>query len=249
MLMSDADSQNLTGPLEPAAPGDTMPELAGYIVNGLFSVGLSLESARSIVGNGPAGDRIAAATDQVDHLIRDIRTALLSLPADRGNPSPDRWPQPPGGHTERTGKLLGSVVKTIFTVGGHLQTAADLPQEVTRMRITEALHWLDDLAGQIRDYMFTENGRETPPGPARRTLPNGPERLARTADRLASLRARRARTAHALQAAAADAAALLEQQAELAKQPGRMDYPPEIKRWRAFAEQAEQMARRWEQPQ
>jgi hypothetical protein len=26
-----------------------------------------------------------------------------------------------------------------------------------------------------------------------------------------------------------------------------MDYPAEIKRWRAFADQAEQMARRWEQ--
>lgn len=247
--MSDADSQDLPGPREPAAPGDTIPELAGSVVNGLFSVGLSLDSARSIVGNGPAGDRIAAATAQVDRMIHDIRTALLRLPADRGNPSPDRGPQPPGGHAERTGELLGSVVETVFTVGGLLQTAADLPQEVTRTRIAEALHWLDDLAGQIRDYMSTENGREIPPGPARRTLPGGPERLARTADRLALLRARRARTAHALQAAAADAAALLEQQAELARQPGRMDYPTEIKRWRAFADQAEQMARRWEQPQ
>ena len=53
--MSDADSQDLPGPVEPAAPQDTMPELAGYIVNGLFSVGLSLASARSIVGEGPAG--------------------------------------------------------------------------------------------------------------------------------------------------------------------------------------------------
>ena len=77
MLMSEADSQDLPGPAEPAAPEDTMPELVGYIVNGLFSVGLSLESARSIVGNGPAGDRIAAATDKVDRMIRDVRTAMF----------------------------------------------------------------------------------------------------------------------------------------------------------------------------
>jgi hypothetical protein len=147
MLMSDADSQDLPGPLEPEAPEDTMPELVGYIVNGLFSVGLRLESARSIVGNGPAGDRIAAATDEVDRMISDIRMALFGL--------------------------------------------AD--------------------------------------------------------DRPALLRERMARTARALQANALNAAVLLERQADRARRPGRLDYPTEIKRWRAFADQAEQMARRWEQ--
>ena len=60
-----------------------MPEFAHHIVNRLFSIGLSLDSARSIVGKGPAGDRIAAATDQVDRMIRDIRTALFSPAEDR----------------------------------------------------------------------------------------------------------------------------------------------------------------------
>jgi hypothetical protein len=83
MLMSDADSQSLPGPQEPTAPQDAMSELTGYIVSKLFSVGLSLESARDIAGNGPAGDRIAAATDEVDHLIRDIRTAMFGIPEDR----------------------------------------------------------------------------------------------------------------------------------------------------------------------
>jgi len=67
------------------------------------------------------------------------------------------------------------------------------------------------------------------------------------ADRTALLKQRMAQTARALQVAAGDAAALLEQQADLARQPGRMDYPAEIKRWRDFADQAGQMARRWEQ--
>ena len=67
--MSDADSRNLPGPLEPSALQDAMSEFAHHIVNRLFSVGLRLDSARSIVGKGPAGDRVAAAADEVDRLI------------------------------------------------------------------------------------------------------------------------------------------------------------------------------------
>ncbi len=44
------------------------------------------------------------------------------------------------------------------------------------------------------------------------------------------------RTARALQASAADYAILLEQRAGLTRPPGRMDYPAEIRRWRAFAD-------------
>jgi len=135
------------GPLREVPAEDTVPEFAGYVVNRLFSVGLSLESARSVVGAGPAGDRIAAATGEVDRTIRDIRTAMF---------------------------------------GGAAEPAA---------RLTE----------------------------------------------------RAARTARALQSAALDAAALLEQEAELARHIGQADYRVEVERWRAFAEQAAQMARRWEQ--
>ena len=147
MLMFDADSQDLPGQLEPAVPEETMSESVGHIVNRLFSIGLSLESARSIVGNGPAGDRIAAATDEIDRMIRDFRTAMFGLAEDRA----------------------------------------------------------------------------------------------------ALLKERMAHTARALQATTLDAAALLERQADRARPPTRLDYPAEIKRWRAFAAQAEQMARRWEQ--
>lgn len=82
-----------------AAPlQDTMSRFAEEIVNRMFSVGLSLESARSIVGGGPAGDRVAAATGEVDRMIADIRTRMFSLAVDAGNHSPDRSPLPPGGH-------------------------------------------------------------------------------------------------------------------------------------------------------
>ena len=146
--MSASDGEGLPGPLEPAVPQDSMSEFAGIVVNRLFSIGLSLESARSIVGNGPAGDRVAAATDEVDELIRDIRATVFRSDADP----------------------------------------------------------------------------------------------------LVAARERSARTARALQAKALDTAALLERRAEIVRQPSRMDHQAEIKRWRAFADEAERMAQRWEQP-
>ena len=42
--------------------------------------------------------------------------------------------------------------------------------------------------------------------------------------------------------------ALLERRAALLGQPGRIDYPTEVKRLRVLADQARQMAERWEQP-
>jgi len=63
-----------------------MSRFAADIVHRLFSIGLSLDSARSIVTKGPAGDRIAAATDEIDRTIRDIRTAVFNLARDREQP-------------------------------------------------------------------------------------------------------------------------------------------------------------------
>jgi hypothetical protein len=134
-----SDGQDLPEPLEPTRQ-DGLPGFANYIVSRLFSVGLSLDSARSVVGDGPAGDRIAAATDGVDRLIRDIRTAVFDLDA----------------------------------------------------------------------------------APA-------------------AAKGRPVHMARELQARA------LESRAPIVGQPSRLDYPAEIKRRRAFADQAEQMARRWEQ--
>lgn len=145
--MSAGDRPDLPEPQSPAVPRETLSEFANYVVTQLFSVGLTLDSAHSIVGDGPAGDRIAMATEEVDRLIRDIRMTQLGSPAD---------------------------------------------------------------------------------------------------DRLGPLRDRLAHTARALQATALDAAALLEGRVTIARHPSRMDVPAEVKRWRAFARQAERMAERWE---
>jgi hypothetical protein len=157
---------------EAAAPDDTMTRFAEYVVDRLFSVGLSLDSAHGIVGEGPAGDRVAAVTDEVDRLIREIR-----------------------------------------------------------------------------DYVFAERTQGTLAGLPWESWPDVQELPAQAEDRAALLQGHMARTARALQARAADYAVLLEQTADLARRPARMDYSAEIKRWRAFADQAEQMARRWEQSQ
>jgi hypothetical protein len=60
------------------------------------------------------------------------------------------------------------------------------------------------------------------------------------------LHQRAAQTARAVRSAAADTATLLEQQADLLGQPGHIDYPTEVDRWQFLADQAAQIAERWE---
>jgi len=87
------DGRERPSPHRSASADETMSRFAADIVNRLFSIGLSLESARSIVTKGPAGDRIAAATDEIDRTIRDIRTTVFTLARDREQPpagGPDR---------------------------------------------------------------------------------------------------------------------------------------------------------------
>jgi anti-anti-sigma factor len=145
----------------------------------------------------------------------------------------------------RTRELLDWVVTSIHNVGVSLQAAIDLPRDITAQRITEALRHLDDVAQEIRLHELWSTARES--GPARRRPPDLHERSALATKRTALLQQRVAQTAHALQFAAADTVALLQQRADTLGQPGRIDYPTEIKQWRVLADQAGQMARRWEQ--
>jgi anti-anti-sigma factor len=147
----------------------------------------------------------------------------------------------------RTSELLDWVLTSIGNVGVSLQAAVDLPGDITAQRITEALRCLDDVARVIRVHELTEHGQGTRPGPARRRPPGMHERPALAARRAALLQQRVAHTAHTLQFAAADTAALLQQRADILGQPGHVDYPTEIKQWRGLADQAGQMAQRWEQ--
>jgi hypothetical protein len=63
-------------------------------------------------------------------------------------------------HTRSDQELLDRVVQSLFRVGLSLQAAADLPSELARERITDALRELDDTIRDIRDRAFA------PPSPA-----------------------------------------------------------------------------------
>ena len=66
-------------------------------------------------------------------------------------------------------------------------------------------------------------------------------------NRTALLQQRVVQPADALLVTATDTAALLERQADLVGLPARIDYPAEIKRFRVLADQARQIADRWDQ--
>jgi anti-anti-sigma factor len=57
-----------------------------------------------------------------------------------------------------TSDLLDRVVHHLFQVGHSLQTAASLPADVVRARLSDALDQLDDVISEIRDYAFTSGG-------------------------------------------------------------------------------------------
>ena len=57
-----------------------------------------------------------------------------------------------------TRDLLDRVTHHLFQVGLSLQTAADLPADVLRERLADALDQLDDVIHEIRDYAFTSGG-------------------------------------------------------------------------------------------
>jgi anti-anti-sigma factor len=64
--------------------------------------------------------------------------------------------------TQRGQELLDRVVRSLFWVGASLQGAADLPREVARERITDALRQLDETIHDVRDHAFSSRSQESP---------------------------------------------------------------------------------------
>ncbi len=73
-------------------------------------------------------------------------------------------------HTRRDQELFDRVVQSLFRVGLSLQAAADLPSELARERITDALRELDDTIRDVRGYAFAPPSPGPSPSPA---LQNG----------------------------------------------------------------------------
>ena len=57
-----------------------------------------------------------------------------------------------------TTDLMSRVVQRLFQVGLSLQAAADLPGDVVRERLADALDQLDDVIHEVRDYAFISGG-------------------------------------------------------------------------------------------
>lgn len=165
-------------------------------------------------------------------------------PAAAGRASETAAGTPEGA--DRIDDLLDTVVKKIFAAALILRASTDAPADVTGVRITEVLRRLDEVVQDIRQRQVTGLA-----GPARPDLSGGStrdldQRAALAAKHTATLRERLSQTAYAIHSEAADTAALLQQRGDLVTPPGGIDYPTEIKRWRALAELTEEMARRWE---
>ncbi len=150
-------------------------------------------------------------------------------------------------------ELLDSVVASVLRAGLSLQAAIDLPGDTSAQRIADALRNLDGVVRQVRDHIFADRGNDAEPGQAEGPRLASRERAEPAVSQTASFRERRAslqervtQAAYSLHCAAAETAVLLEQRAQLLEQPRRIDYPAEIKRWQSFADQAIQMAERWE---
>ena len=122
---------------------------------------------------------------------------------------------------DRAEDLLEWAVSSIFNVGMNLQAAVDLPGNLTKQRITEALGRLDDVVREIRHHVLAEHGQQRQRDLAWRRPPDLDEHFELAANRTALLHQRAAQTARAVRSAAADTATLLEQQADLLGQPGR----------------------------
>ena len=183
-------------------------------------------------------DRLVAVYPDLD--------GALAAGTERREP-PDERITPATYRAARVEDLPDLTVDSIFNVGLILQAAIDLAPDVTAQRITEALQRLDDVVQEIRNHMFAGRGHSVEPGPVGPPFPRLLERSARAMDQAALLQKHVAQTARAVQSAAADTAALLEQRADLVGRPSRVDYPADIKRWRAIADEAAQMAKHWDQ--
>lgn len=85
----ERDGSRLRLPDQLLPPETVLAEFADHVVYRLSAAGLSLASAQALVGDGAAGDRVAAAVEELDRAIRDIRTTVVDLADHRQRPGLD----------------------------------------------------------------------------------------------------------------------------------------------------------------
>jgi anti-anti-sigma factor len=82
-----------------------------------------------------------------------------------------------GEQEHQTGELLDRVTNSLFHVGLSLQAGTDLPHDLARQRITDAVRRLDSTIHEIRDHVFARARPGRPgPGSGGPAPPRGPGR-------------------------------------------------------------------------
>jgi anti-anti-sigma factor len=76
-----------------------------------------------------------------------------------------------GEQEQKTTELLDRIVNSLLHVGLSLESAIDLPHDLARQRITDAVLRLDNTIHEIRDHVFAAHSR---PGQPRPAPPDGP---------------------------------------------------------------------------
>ena len=113
-----------------------------------FPVEISLSPVTTAAGRlAFAVIRDVTAARQLEDLIALARSAVTVQQAHRGR------------------ELLDTITTRLFQLGLNLQAAIDLPADMVRQRIEEALEHLDDTIREIRDTAFTTPD-QTPPRPS-----------------------------------------------------------------------------------
>jgi anti-sigma B factor antagonist len=216
-------------------------ELELVVVSGVVRRVLGLCGLDRLVSIYPTLEAAVAGADRAQPPGRPTTAAAT--------PAAPRPADPLGAAVQRADHaedLLDWAVSNIFNVGMTLHAAIDQPSDRTARRIADALGRLDDIVREIRHHMFGQHDQQMQRDAAWRPPPDLDERFERTTNCAALLHQRVVQTAHALHTAAADTAALLEKRGNLLGHPGHIDYPTESKQWRIIADQAAEMAERWE---
>jgi PAS domain S-box-containing protein len=173
--------------------GYTRGELTGQRVESLVPAGLrsAHESQRAGYAHEPSA-RPMGARARLSGLRKDGTTVPVRISLSPVQTATGRFTmavvrdisedQPPADLAElaraaaaaedaRKGRdLLDLVINGLFRVGLSLQSAAELPHEIALPRIADALQHVDDIIGEIRDYIFADPGHGGQPDSA---PPNG----------------------------------------------------------------------------
>ncbi|MCA1984740.1 hypothetical protein [Nocardioides nematodiphilus] len=68
---------------EVTIPADTLVACTDLVVTGLFGVMLELDALQGLVGDGPAGERLAQCARRIEDLVIEVRAVIVDAPVPR----------------------------------------------------------------------------------------------------------------------------------------------------------------------